>query len=138
MTRVVAAVIVRVFPDGVARVLASRRRHPPALAGRWEFPGGKVEPGEDDLTAVRREIAEELGIAITVHGPLGDQLPMIGVGHTGFWQPFLAVAHGEPQLIDHAEHRWLAAAELDELPWLTSDVPVLPRVKDALDLAAAP
>ena len=65
MIRVVAAVIVHNDADQ-ARVLACRRIGPPALAGRWEFPGGKVERGESDEVALHREIAEELAIEIVV------------------------------------------------------------------------
>ena len=52
-------------------LLAARRTEPPHLAGRWELPGGKVEPGEDPVSALRRELAEELGVEIEV----GEELP---------------------------------------------------------------
>lgn len=130
MIRVVAAVIVHDGPDG-ARVLACRRTRPPALAGRWEFPGGKVESGETDTVALHREIAEELRIGIHLHGPLGPDLPM--VGGDGRWQPYVAtIAAGEPELVDHDQMRWLGADELDDVRWLTSDVPVLNDVAQLL------
>jgi 8-oxo-dGTP diphosphatase len=62
---VVAAAIVDDV-DRPTRVLAARRTGPPALAGKWELPGGKVEPGEDPVAALHREIAEELEISLTL------------------------------------------------------------------------
>lgn len=122
--RVVAAVIVRTDDDGIRRVLACRRTRPAALAGRWEFPGGKVESGESDDQALHREIAEELDVTVTLRGPLGGELPMIG--GLGVWQPYVAeLAAGEPRLIDHDEFRWLAVDDLDSVPWLAADVPVM-------------
>ena len=66
---VVGAAIVR-----ERRVLAARRRTPANLAGLWEFPGGKVEPGEAELAAVVRECREELGVSVAVEGQLGRAL----------------------------------------------------------------
>lgn len=132
MIRVVAAVIVRADPRGVRRVLACRRTTPPALAGKWEFPGGKVESGESDEIALHREIAEELRVTIRIAGPLGTQLPM--VGGAGFWQPYVAtIVSGEPELVDHDAMRWLAAPELVDVEWLASDVPVMADVAALLD-----
>ena len=124
MIRVVAAMILRDGPGGTAQVLAGRRTSPPELAGQWEFPGGKVENGEDDMTALRREIREELSVELAIHGPLGGELPM--VGGPGVWQPYLArITSGEPVAHDHDQLKWLCAEELGSVQWLSSDLPVL-------------
>lgn len=136
MTRVVAAVILRDFREG-KRVLACRRVRPPALAGKWEFPGGKVEHGEADVPALTRELREELGVEATIIGPIGGELPMIG--GPGVWQPYVAdIGDQEPELIDHDEFRWLAPEQLDELPWLSSDVPIMDDVRALLRPGSSP
>jgi 8-oxo-dGTP diphosphatase len=110
---VVAAAIVR---EG--RVLAARRSRPEALAGGWEFPGGKVEPGEDDPVALARECAEELGVAVAVG-------PRLGVAEQGNLRIVLfgaTITAGEPApLEDHDELRWLTPAAIGSLGWLPLD-----------------
>ena len=124
MIRVVAAVILRDGPDNTSQVLAGRRTSPPELAGQWEFPGGKVENEEDDVTALRREIREELSVELEIRGPLGGELPM--VGGPGVWQPYLArITSGQPVAHDHDLLKWLCAEELGSVQWLSSDLPVL-------------
>ena len=115
---VVGAAIVR---DG--RVLAARRTFPAEAAGRWELPGGKVEPGETPADALVREVAEELGCAIELTRWLPGEVA-IGERHV----LTVAVARlldGEPDPREHDEVRWLAADELDEVDWLEPDRPFL-------------
>ena len=122
---VVGAALVR---DG--RVLASRRTEPPRLAGLWEFPGGKVEPGEDDAQALRRELAEELRVTVEVGARLGEDLP---IGETGVLRVYLCrLLEGEPALVDHDAHRWLAADELDDVPWIPVDLPLVEQLRPLL------
>lgn len=122
--QVVGAAIVR---DG--RVLAARRSAPPATAGGWEFPGGKVEPGESEVGALVRECREELGVEIRVGALLGAVEPS-GFVLRVYRAELLA---GEPQpLQDHDELRWLAADQLAEVPWLPADLPLLPAIRESL------
>ena len=124
---VVGAAIVR---DG--RVLAARRSAPPELAGGWEFPGGKVEPGESESSLVR-ECREELGVRVTV----GELLGSAPLSRGFVLHVYLAaLVAGEPRpLQDHDELRWLAADELDSVDWLPAERPALAAV--AALLAAA-
>lgn len=123
---VVAAALLR---DG--RVLAAQRSYPPEVAGCWELPGGKVQAGETDREALRREIAEELGAHVTVGDRVGPDLPTALVD--GVLRVFACeLAAGEPVAIEHQQVRWLSAAELDTVAWLDNDAPLLPYLRELL------
>lgn len=126
--QVVGAALLR---DDPPRVMACRRTSPPRLAGRWEFPGGKVDPGESDRQALARELAEELGVRIEVGERLG---PEIDLGGTAVLRVYLArLTDGdEPRLLDHDAHRWLTAHELDDVPWIEVDRPVVEALRALL------
>ncbi len=123
--QVVGAAIVR---DG--RVLSARRAHPPALAGRWEFPGGKVEGAEDPADALTREIREELGCAIEV-GPWLDLTVPINTD-AELRLAWATVITGNPSPAEHDQVRWLSAHELESVTWLDADQPFLAQVRDGL------
>lgn len=115
---VVGAAVIR-----AGRVLAARRTHPPEAAGRWEFPGGKVEPGETIDDAIRRELLEELGSSIRVTGALSGSVPIKA-------RYVLRVATailvgGEPIPHEHDAIRWLSAEQLGDVDWLEPDRPFL-------------
>ena len=114
---VVGAAILR---DG--RVLAARRSSPLG----WEFPGGKVEPGEDDAAALARECREELDVEVAVGALLGSS--EISPGLTLRLYAALLV-DGEPvALDDHSEVRWVGPSEAADLDWLPADLPLLAHV----------
>ncbi len=126
----VGAALLRTDVAGVRRVLASRRTGPPALAGFWEFPGGKVDPGETDVAALVRELREELEVEVAVGERLGADLP---IGDTAVLRVYLAtLLEGEPALVDHDEHRWLAADELDDVEWIPVDLPLVDELRRLL------
>lgn len=117
--------------DHPQRVLAARRIGPPALAGRWEFPGGKVEPGEQLEDALKRELREELLIDVMLGpelvAPGGARWPISAGLEMGLW--FAVVSAGKPTVGDsHDEVRWLNRDNLGSVDWLDSDRTVLPYV----------
>ena len=121
------------------RVLAARRSGPPALAGLWEFPGGKVEPGEDPRATAVREITEELRCTIEVTGWVdpdarGSPTDASDELASGF---VLRVAtarlvDGDPVPTEHDAVRWLRADQLDDLEWAEADLPFLEPVRRLL------
>nr|WP_221375626.1 (deoxy)nucleoside triphosphate pyrophosphohydrolase [Actinoplanes polyasparticus] len=117
---IVAAVIIT---DG--RVLACERSAPVEVAGRWEFPGGKVEPGETDEQALARECAEELGVRVEVGDRVG---PDVSLAHGRAVLRVFAVRLLEgdvPRALEHTSMRWLAKDELDSVHWLPADKPIV-------------
>jgi 8-oxo-dGTP diphosphatase len=132
VTQVVGAALV----DDRRRVLVAQRGSGP-LAGLWEFPGGKVERGEDDLAALVRECREELGVHVVPEAFLGE-VPLDGVVAGGapgastlrlWWG---RVVGGELVAHEHHELRWLPAEELEDLDWIPADRPLLPAVRSLL------
>ncbi|WP_239153577.1 (deoxy)nucleoside triphosphate pyrophosphohydrolase [Virgisporangium aliadipatigenens] len=126
-----AAIIV----DG--RVLACERADPPEMAGRWEFPGGKVEPGESDVDALVRECEEELAVTVEVGERVGPDVPVRG---GRLLRVYLArlVGDQEPRLIEHSALRWLSADELDDVVWLPADAPIVAALAPLLPRVSTP
>ncbi len=121
--------------DDPQHLLAARRAVPASLAGRWEFPGGKVDPGESPEEALHRELREELGVRVG----LGPEL----VGpDAGAWRLsasyvmrlwLVEVVSGVPEpLVEHDDLRWLGPGQWLELPWLDADVRIVEALVTAL------
>lgn len=122
---VVAAAVCR-----TGRVLAQQRAHPAPVAGRWELPGGRVEPGESARDALIRECREELAVEVVPGGRLGPDVPLPGGLVLRVYAARLADPAARPVPVEHAALRWVAVTELSGLDWLEADRVVLP------DLAA--
>lgn len=118
-------VVCGVILDLSGRMLACRRPRGKVLAGLWEFPGGKVDPGETPEEALVRELREELAIQVEV----GEALSPVRWSYP--WaevrlMPFLCrVVDGIPQALEHEELRWCDAGESRRLDWVPADLPVL-------------
>ncbi|TVL93941.1 (deoxy)nucleoside triphosphate pyrophosphohydrolase [Streptomyces sp. SAJ15] len=111
-----------VFDRG--RLLAARRSAPPELAGRWELPGGKAEPGETPEETLVRELREELGIEVEPLERLTGEWPLKPGYVLHVWTARLSA--GEPRpLQDHDEVRWLTPERIHEVDWLDQDRPAV-------------
>lgn len=118
MLHVTCALIER---DGL--LLAAQRRPDQANANQWEFPGGKVEPGESHAQCLHREICEELGGTIEILAslpPLDHHYAARNLS-LQLWPFRCRWLRGEPQLLDHQALRWLPPARLFELDWSEAD-----------------
>ncbi len=114
------------------RVLLTRRSPRMSLAGKWEFPGGKVEAGEAPAAALAREIREELGLEIEVGARLGRGTAL-HAGRRIVLEVFLARrTGGHLALVEHEEHGWFTAPELAPLDWPEADLPILPALTRTL------
>jgi 8-oxo-dGTP diphosphatase len=114
LIHVIAAVIRR-----QDRVLVCQRPAGKRHGGLWEFPGGKVDPGEDAFAAAARELAEELGIRVIAVGAAERSIRDAG---SPFVIDFVPVAiEGEPRCLEHEALRWATAAELRSLALAPSD-----------------
>jgi 8-oxo-dGTP diphosphatase len=118
-------IVVGVAVIRAGQVLAALR---PGPDGGWEFPGGKVEPGETDEQAAVRELREELGLEIEPGVSLGLDQPINEKYVLRVYAASLLV--GEPVLREHVAIRWVSAAELTELDWLPADRPFLPLLRE--------
>lgn len=110
------------------RLLAARRTRPEALAGLWEFPGGKVEPGEDPEAALLRELREELGVEAELHdevvAPETAGWPLANGASMRVWPA--EVTNGFPlPLEDHDLLRWVPLSAAAELAWIPADLPIV-------------
>ncbi len=115
------------------RLLACARADPPELAGRWEFPGGKVEDGETETEALIRECEEEIGVTSDVGIRIGEDVPL-GRGWAVLKVYLARLVDGQqPQRLEHAELRWLGRAELDSVDWLPADAPIVASLRPLLD-----
>ena len=123
--QVVAAVIIR---DDKTLCVQRGKHIRDYVSLKWEFPGGKIEPGEDREQALRREIREELDVEI------GNLEYFTTVKHA--YPDFHLVMHvynclilkGETLLKEHAALKWLRVEELDQLDWAAADIPIVEKL----------
>ena len=123
---VVAAVVVR---DG--RVLLTRRRADTHLGGMWEFPGGKVETGEDPAEALVREMKEELGVEAEIRASFVFNYHVYPAKRVLLLTYEMAI-RGTPRALGCAELGWFSPAEFRLLETPPADVPVFDRLRSLL------
>lgn len=132
MTAVSRSVVVGAAIVRAGLLLAARRTQPAELAGRWELPGGQVEPGEAEVDALRRECREELGAEVDVRRRLGPDLELDTGRVLRVYLVALSAGSPRPRSLEHSELRWIGSAELAGLDWLDADRALLPELAAAL------
>jgi len=119
---------------GPTALLAARRRIPVSLAGRWEFPGGKVEAGEAPIGALHRELREELGVEVQlgpeVVGPANGTWILTDRYVMRLWLATIVAGNPLP-LVEHDELRWLPRGGWRAVPWLDADLPIVAALEAA-------
>ncbi|MCU1508503.1 MAG: (deoxy)nucleoside triphosphate pyrophosphohydrolase [Glaciihabitans sp.] len=124
---VVGAVIVR---DDL--VFCAQRGQGGALAGKWEFPGGKLEVGESPTTALGREIREELACQVIVGAKVTSTSHEYDFGVVNLTTFYCKLSEGEPVISEHKAALWLSPSELGSLDWAPADVPAVDVVRSDL------
>jgi 8-oxo-dGTP diphosphatase len=132
---VVAGIICDGAPQSAGtRFFATQRGYGDCKDG-WEFPGGKVEPGETPQQALARELKEELAIDVCV----GDFLCTVEHDYPNFHLTmhcyFCSIVGGKaPELLEHEASKWLSRAELHSVDWLPADVKVVEALSALLPM----
>jgi len=121
---VVGAVIIE---NGL--VLCAQRGQDQNLAGLWEFPGGKIEPGESPTAALEREIAEELDCTIEVGDLITTTTHEYEFGVINLTTFYCQLISGKPATSEHASIRWLRPEELLAIEWAPADVPAVQCIR---------
>jgi len=122
-TLVVAGLIVG--DDG--RILITQRRADQALGGKWEFPGGKVEPGEAPVAALARELAEEIGVTVAV-GRIWEVLFHAYPEFDLVMLVYVCRINGAPSAVEVADLAWVAPRDLACWDILPADRPLVERL----------
>ena len=126
-------VVAAIITDG-SRIFATQRGYG-AYKDWWEFPGGKIEPGEDARHALKREILEELDTEIEVGEYLTTieyDYPEFHLSMDCFWA---AVKEGHLVLKEHEAARWLLPEEIDQVNWLPADLTIMELIKKKMQPA---
>lgn len=122
-------VVCGVLMDRQGRYLACRRPEGKHLGGMWEFPGGKVDPGEAPENALVRELREELGIDVVVGSALATVVWKYDRGEIRLLPYFCTMRDDQtPRAIEHEELLWCAPENFGDLAWAEADLPVLEQI----------
>lgn len=119
-------VVCGIIKNSSGQILACRRGLERHLGGLWEFPGGKVDDGEEPQAALARELLEELGIEVEI----GERLDAVvdwsdgkvTIRLVGYW---CEISDGDPVALEHEEIRWCEVCGLEELEWAEADLPLV-------------
>lgn len=106
------------------KVLLTRRAPGEKHAGWWEFPGGKVEPGEPPENCLRRELREELEIDAAIGKKLIENIHHYDTGAIRLMAYRATILSGDPSLNVHDDYQWVDVSDLNQYQLLPADVPI--------------
>ena len=109
--------------DGL--VLATQRGPGMSLPGKWEFPGGKIDPGQTPADCLRRELVEELALEVRLEASLPPSTHTYPTFTVTLYPFVCSILRGTMVLLEHSAARWLARNDLPSLDWAAADIPVL-------------
>lgn len=112
------------------KIFCAQRANKGPLALKWEFPGGKVEEGENHSDALKREILEELDTVIEVKDYCMTVKHQYETFHLTMHAYFCEVIMGDLELKEHVASCWLNVEKLDSLDWAAADIPIVEKLKD--------
>jgi mutator protein MutT len=128
MIEVVAGIIQK---DG--KILIAKRKQGAHLEGFWEFPGGKIEPGETPQQSLERELQEEFGIFSKTGDFVGESIFDYGQGKTirlsGYFVNYLS---GDFILNDHSEIQWIEKSKFDDFIFAPADIPIISKLLEKI------
>jgi len=119
--RIVTAAVI----EQGGKILIAKRRAGDRFARRWEFPGGKLEPGESPGQCLERELREELGVETRVEGLIGSYPFSSSTFSIELVAYRVSIISGRPTLSDHEELRWVSPAELGKFSFTEPDLPLV-------------
>lgn len=120
------------------KVFIAKRQNKGDMGNRWEFPGGKLDEGENDVQAIKREMQEEFGVGVEVFEKLGRctfihknkecavQAYRVHFERDGIAEPFT--------LTEHTDYKWVSFGEIEKLSFVDSDLKLLPEIKKNLGI----
>ena len=123
MKKVIGAILVK---DKL--ILIAKRKSTDKLAGKWEFPGGKLEDGETERECLKREMHEEFNINVHVGDFFAENIHNYGQGIIDlriFWATWI---DGDFELNDHDDYKWVTVAQLKDYDFLPADIPILEKL----------
>ncbi|MBB3663847.1 MULTISPECIES: (deoxy)nucleoside triphosphate pyrophosphohydrolase [Prauserella salsuginis group] len=119
-----------IVDDG--KLLVGQRAYPDDVAGLWELPGGRVEPGESETEALVRECHEELGVDVTVGVRIGGDIALRGGAVLRVYAAALVDSGATPQAAEHKALQWVGADEVAAVDWLPADRALIPELEELL------
>lgn len=120
-------VVGAVFHDG-QRFLACRKKPGKPLEGHWEFPGGKIEPGETPEEALAREIREELNLIAEVGQKVTTTTYEYDFATIELTTFYCTLVDGDLRLTDHDDTKWVTSTEAAHLTWAPADIPAVEAI----------